>query len=482
MNDVKTKKRFYGLLIAALVFLFNPNINMIDILPDFIGYFILARIFIYASDSAPYFEEARVAFNRLGWLNVAKIPAFLLIILIRRGDTLDNDVYALMSITVGALEIILTVVAIKSIFAALFHLGERTNTHSLITPYYISKKEKFAPESLRFLTYVFFTVKILGYSVPDLFLLTKTTSIGGVEYRYSGSPLYPISILFFVVVGLILGSVWLSRTKKYIKAIKAEGLFFDALYSLATEDFEYKFEIKRKLRSIHSVLTAIAVSTVFSINFKVDNFEGVDLLPDFLFGIILTVAIYKLSNHTRRDPVVIVLGSAYSLSSLFVLTKSVNFFDKYEYKDIITHALAKNAYRELLIYTVLETILCIALIVYSAFLMRAFILNCTGISRSCERYRKSERDYHSGLTKSIFIMNGFAVLLSVLKLVDALLHVNIQTIFTSPEDVTMPVISTSPLPWFGVVILAVAVIYVGYSFYLCQALKEECDMKYLNNI
>jgi hypothetical protein len=79
-------------------------------------------------------------------------------------------------------------------------------------------------------------------------------------------------------------------------------------------------------------------------------------------------------------------------------------------------------------------------------------------------------------------MNGFAVLLSVLKLVDALLHVNIQTIFTSPEDVTMPVISTSPLPWFGVVILAVAVIYVGYSFYLCQVLKEECDIKYLNNI
>ena len=482
MNDVKTKKRFYGLLVTALVFLFNPNVNMIDILPDFIGYFILARIFIDAADCAPYFEEARVAFYRLGWLNVAKAPAFMLIILIRRGDTMDNDVYALMSITIAALEIILTVMAIKSIFSALFHLGERTNAEALITPFYINKKEKFAPESLRFLTYTFFTVKILGYSVPDLFLLTKTTSFGGIDYRYSGSIFYPFSILIFLILGFVLGSVWLSRTKKYIRAIKSEGLFFEALTSLASEDFESRVEIKKKLRSIRSALTLIMISTIFSINFKVDNFEGLDLLPDFLYAIILTIAIYKLTAHVKKNPIVIVVGFVYSLASFLALCKSVRFFEDYQYKDLITSKLAKNAYAQLLSYSLLETLLCITLLLYTVFLLSSFVRKCTGISPSSERYRRSEKEYHKSLTKSIFLMITLGILLSVLKLVDALLHVNIQTIFTYPDDVTMPVISTSPLPWLGVVIFAAAIIYVGYSFYLCQALKEECDMKYLNGI
>ena len=72
-QDKKTKSRAYTGIIVALVFLFNPNISVIDILPDFVAYFILARTFLLASDCAPYFEEARVAFKRLGWLSFGKI-------------------------------------------------------------------------------------------------------------------------------------------------------------------------------------------------------------------------------------------------------------------------------------------------------------------------------------------------------------------------------------------------------------------------
>ena len=48
MRTIKT-----GWLIFAVVMLFNPNVNLIDILPDFIGYFILAKFFERAADSAP---------------------------------------------------------------------------------------------------------------------------------------------------------------------------------------------------------------------------------------------------------------------------------------------------------------------------------------------------------------------------------------------------------------------------------------------
>ena len=65
-TEKKQKSRVYTSVTVALVFLFNPNISVIDILPDFVAYFLLARAFLYASDCAPYFEEARIAFKSSG--------------------------------------------------------------------------------------------------------------------------------------------------------------------------------------------------------------------------------------------------------------------------------------------------------------------------------------------------------------------------------------------------------------------------------
>ena len=129
------RKRFYSLIIFSLVLLINPNINVIDLMPDFIAWFILAKLFERAADSAPYFEEARVAFKRLAWVNLAKIPAFILVMLIRSKDTLDNNVYALASLSFAVIETLFIIPAVKNIFLALFHLGERTEAVSLISPF-----------------------------------------------------------------------------------------------------------------------------------------------------------------------------------------------------------------------------------------------------------------------------------------------------------------------------------------------------------
>ena len=114
--------RAYGLLIFSLVLLFNPTSNLVDILPDFVAWFILARLVERAADSAAYFEEARRSFVRLGWFNIAKIPAFLLAFVIKSQNAMDNDVMVLASFTFAVCELVLIIPAINNIFAALFHL------------------------------------------------------------------------------------------------------------------------------------------------------------------------------------------------------------------------------------------------------------------------------------------------------------------------------------------------------------------------
>jgi len=131
----RKNKIIYGLIVFCLILLFNPNINVIDPLPDFIAWFLLARIFESAADSAPHFEEARANFIRLGWINLLKIPAFLLIMFVKSKDTLDNNIYALVSLSFAVFELILTTQAVKYLFTALFYLGERTEASSLIKPF-----------------------------------------------------------------------------------------------------------------------------------------------------------------------------------------------------------------------------------------------------------------------------------------------------------------------------------------------------------
>ena len=128
------KKKFYSLLIFSLVFLLNPNINVIDVMPDFISWFILARLFERAADSAPYFEEARAGFIKLGYINLAKIIGLLIIFFVKSRDTSDNNIFALVSLSFAAVELLYLFPTVKNIFLALFHLGERTEASALISP------------------------------------------------------------------------------------------------------------------------------------------------------------------------------------------------------------------------------------------------------------------------------------------------------------------------------------------------------------
>ena len=56
--DKRKSGGYFPALVISLLLLFNPNVSIIDPLPDFIAFFILARLVERAADIAPHFEEA----------------------------------------------------------------------------------------------------------------------------------------------------------------------------------------------------------------------------------------------------------------------------------------------------------------------------------------------------------------------------------------------------------------------------------------
>ena len=64
-----------GYLLAGLIFLFNPNINVIDVLPDFIGCIFIVKGLSKLSDLDRRIASAKAKFRRLAW--VALFKAFV---------------------------------------------------------------------------------------------------------------------------------------------------------------------------------------------------------------------------------------------------------------------------------------------------------------------------------------------------------------------------------------------------------------------
>lgn len=467
------KKRFYSLILFSLVLLINPNINLIDIMPDFVAWFILARLFERAADSAPYFDEAQAAFKKLAWLNLAKIPGFLLIMLVRSKDTLDNNIYTLMSVSFATLEAIFLISAVKNIFNALFHLGERTSAVALISPFasLTSKRRSISPDMLKDCTYFFLICKTALYFLPDMFLLTSVTDKGHIV---TASKYYPYVFLFSQALCIFIGVIWFLRIRKYISAVHKEGLFFEALASMASEDSEMRYETKTKLRSILSVLSLMSVTSLFTVELSFNNWSGINILPHFIYGILLCISLYFLNNNSKVNKLSFLFGGCFTVSSAISYILSVNFLSKYQYLDLLDTAAARSKYISVQISSLIEFILLAVFLVFVAKSMNNLIISHTGISPESERYQRMEKDYHSTLKKKNYILMSLGIFAGAAKCINVFLKREVQ-IFINDYD---SVIVASAIPWFDLIVTASAVAYIGFSIYFLSALKEEIKLKY----
>ena len=195
MQKSTARKKIWPLTVA-LIFLLNPNVHVIDILPDFVAYITLAYMLRYAKDRAPYFDEARTGFIRLAIVSALKIPAYFVINFARSGNVHDYDIRTLFAFAFGVAEVWLSLSVIGSLYSALVYLGERSVSGTLIKPFPIGKRGRCGTiDGLKFLTTVFVIVKCAGYALPELLVLTNTVSVGEIAFNYAKFYPYTIVIL-----------------------------------------------------------------------------------------------------------------------------------------------------------------------------------------------------------------------------------------------------------------------------------------------
>lgn len=481
MNE-KTKQHSRAdiLPVVCLIFLFLPNIHVIDFLPDFIACFFLAKYFSKAADISPYFNEATAALKRLGWVNLARIPALFLMIAVRAQNRADYDIVVLLSLVFAVGELLLALQAAHYFFEACFYLGERTTHSAFIRPfsYTESGTRRIAPEALRSTTVLFLIVKALTSSLPEFLRLSSTKSAPGESNAYiSGTIYYPMILTFALLLATIVGSIWLARMLAYRRAVLADGGLDAALSEMLPSDALPVLADKQKLRTLLSALTVFIVASFFTIDLTFNSAGGVNIMPQFLFAAILCFGIARLRPFADGTKPTLIAGAVYGLLSLSTVTQTIFFVDKYGYDALLRSAEAQAAYLPIKISATFE---CAALAVFLFFFFRVqnnLVLRETGISPDSPRYDRTEIGYHKMLKRRNLFLLISGLLMGGAKCAETFFLGTVKTVTIRDIGGLEKTMVVPVMEWFPVVVTATAILYIFLSFYVYGGLKEEFRLK-----
>lgn len=461
-------KRAYPLIILSLVFLSNPNMNLIDILPDCIAYTLFAIVIGDLAQTIPYLAECKGAVIKLALVTLIKIPAFSVMYTNMR---YGSDIVTLFTFSFAVLEFILLYGAVKNLFLAMSYIGERTDCESVREKFPLTKKIKISPEALEQITLIFFIIKGALNVLPELLLLSKESFMLRKQLRDA----YPAVLVLSVLAALIIGIIWLVYVIKYVKNIKRKN---DLLQAIEEIELNTRPEISssdKMLKKLIDALNLLAISSIFIFDISVQDYGGRNILPHFIYGLVLFYAISNLTENKTYKLLLTVFATGFSISAIVNQSLTARFFGMYQYVDLSYSKYAKADYVPIKMTALSEAIFILAMTVLAAVVLVRFIKEHTEVLPSDPAYGESVRRAHRRLIKITLPLMIISGVINVMKCVNVFLMEKITVIYSevNPEG-----IATSSAPALNTVIFLLSIIFVIYSFVVISTLKEEVRFKY----
>lgn len=461
-------RNVYPLIAVALLFLFNPSANLIDILPDFVAYVLLILAIGSLNETVPYLAECKEALVKLALVTLIKIPAFTVMY---SNIATGKDIIPLFTLVFVTLELILLFSAVTNGYNALAYLGERTDCRSVRDAFALGKRKSCTPEQLRVLTYIFFGARGILNVVPEIFLLTPEDT----ALRKRLSEAYPAVLVICIFAALVIGIVWLKHVLKYAKAIKLGGDIKEAISSLEHRGTPEEISVNDKLKKLTFSLTLLAVSSVFIFDIAIADFGGYNLLPHFIYGILLFMSLYNLTKCNKLRTELTVGAAGYSLTSLAGFFLTLRFFDSYTYVDLKYSDAAKSAYMPIKALAVLELLFALFMLFAALLVTVDFIKEHTDVSPSDPSYSKTNEKNHATTVRNtlpVFVISAIVHLMKCLNVFIKQASKILQT------DANTEGIAASGVPAMDTIIFLACVVYVICCFVKASNLKDEVKFKY----
>ncbi len=468
-----TKKKlfFWGKLIAAFVFLFNPNANLIDILPDAIGYLLLLLAIRNAQDIFPHFDEAYSGFSRLFWVSLAKIPALYLMMSIVNLNNYERAIITVFAFSFAVLELLFALPAFRALFSAFSHLGEKEG----LLPLLAAGRSKRGLEGLERITYIFLIAKSVLSFLPELSLLSVFETLGEVQIgAVNPAKFYPLFLLIGILAGLGFGIIWLYYAIGYVNDVRKSTVlkaFLEEKAETVSGTVQTASQRRMRLCALYLIIAALVLAFDLIL-------DGRNYLPDVYSAIAFCLAFLLLLRESRLSRFGAASALAYAVFSVLHGVTEKNFLASFTVIDVHKKSEAAAAYGLIEVTAVLESLALIALCVLLFYVLRDFSvrrLHDVAKERGRESYDKKTL---ASLLKPLKIMTFFGVVCAIWPTVEAFLMTLTERHVVTAEEANQYYAEGQVLYYsvFGgswIIGFCLTAIWVALGVYFIYSLREE---------
>lgn len=463
----------FGMIVAAIVLLCNPNINLFDIMPDFVAYLLLSLALTYACAANPYFSQAREGFKKLMWLSLTKFPALILMMMIRGGDSSQKSIVAVFALCYAVIDIIVAYPAFTAFFEGLFYLRDRHGCAIIDSNSSLPK-----PEFLKTLTLAFIITKSVLSTLPELALISvkeyNPTPTGSslVISRY-----YPLFAAIGAVICLIFGVIWASQLIRYVRHISQT----DEINSVCEQTYRsYYSDIyaKQKQSYITNGLVAFAVGVGLGLDLIFDNYN---VLPDFLSGILIVVGAWILLPFANKARYTLYTALAYTASATISYALHIAFLDKYTYEMISRKMEAARAYTTLTWSSAVEMLLGVTTLLFVMQTVLEIIFSHSGKVYEDIHKNSSENDTRFSHKKRIVTASVFGVLALVASFMQLVFSGYTKFVaLNQSAGASQGYMYIPQFTWFWTVPLILSIIWIALFCSTISDLHKNVQRKYDN--
>lgn len=325
MAQLQKKVRFgkymgFGAAVASAVFLFNPDIALIDIFPDFIGYLLLTLSLRFARDLSPHFENAWKRFRLLTLVTVAKFIALFWVMGVLTNALEKPTMLLLLSFVFSILELIWGIPAWFSFIEGLIlHAQTAGGEYPLLERGAKSYRPgKNVSVSFRNTTVFFMIAKAFFANISEFSALSEHSYDDKAFNWYRFVGLYRILAVF---IGAVIGVIWLvCALRFFIGIIKDEKLIESAKQKYETQVLPNTGLFIR--RDIAFLLTVLCAAALLSADFYIDK---VNFIPDTLSAVLWAWTFIKLKPYYAKYKMGLAITGVYGVLTVVGAIMSGNF-------------------------------------------------------------------------------------------------------------------------------------------------------------
>ena len=453
----------WGLMALAFVFLFNPNISVVDILPDFFGYIILSLALLKVSMLCEGLADARRAFERLILVDGAKILSMVWIFGVNSANDRTSSLL-LWSFIFGVLEMIFVLPAYVKLFDGFSELGnfhENTAIHGSRKSGGVSYTDK-----IKALSVAFVVLKAVMCVLPELAALGNTsydeTSSFFNLYRYIG-----VMRGFCFIPVLLVGGIWLALVIKYFLRIRADKPLCDSVSAAYAE----KVMPKRGLFTVRNVRVAtwfFVAAAVLTLDIRL---EGINILPDLLTVALLAISFAFLCKTTKLSKTApTVMMTLFGISTVLSALADKYFHANYTYNAIEKSSVALITYFIYVGTVALQGILFVCTLAVIFKEIRTVIVEHTGYVLGREINTDGEKERAAEVQRELY--RGFT------RIVDVAIIYVLSDVLYSLYGAFYAFMDKS-IGYLSIINIACGLVFIGITVKAVDELREAVQTKYM---